>query len=66
MSVPQQHAPFLQPAPTVTLHTQQCQVNPLLSIGRAENGESKDHLVTIFNIAVLDLSVSDSALSFLS
>lgn len=62
MSVPQQHAPFLQPAPTVTFHMQQCWVHPLLSIGRAENGEPRDHPVTIFNTAVIDLSLSPSLL----
>lgn len=62
LSVSQQNAPFLQPAPTVTLHMHQCWGNPLRSLGRAENGVARDHLGTVFNIALPGLSLSPSLL----
>lgn len=43
-------------------HAQPCRVNPLLSIGWAGKEEPRDHPVTIFNIAVIDLPLSPSLL----
>lgn len=43
-------------------HTQPCRVNPLRSIGWAGKEEPRDHPVTIFNIAVIDLPLSPSLL----